>query len=134
MVSALPDRLDVEARFAHLGARPLLGRIANDGLFSERALWTLLVEHPSAPDAIIEYVGQCIEACGGALRFCTETDVLGQEAPYAYLDRYLRREVGHVRDILDSTYRVIDAFERFLRASDMDHEVHQDDYLSTPGT
>ena len=130
MVEALPDRLDVESKFAHLGARPLLAEVANAGLLSERALWALLVEQASAPTEISAYVNQCIEACDGELRFCTEVDVLGQEAPYAYIDRYFRRQAGHVKQVSDDTYRVIEAFERFLAATDMDHETHQNDYLN----
>lgn len=137
LTSTIAARHDITGIQTGMGARPLIFDAAGVSL-SERTMWALLVEQQGSSSWVTSYVDTSIEyareVCWAnsdyySLAFCTGTDVVGQEPLYAYIDRWISREIGQIADIHENESKVIDAFERFLRSCDMDHETFQNAYI-----
>lgn len=129
LIDTIESRYNDDRSKTNFFTRPLELETSTGLKLTERALWTILVEEEGADEWVAEYVDRAIATCGGLLSYITGEVVLSQEVVYAYLDRWVRREVGMVRHIPPTVMKVIDAFERFVYASDMDHAVHQFDYI-----
>ena len=131
LIDSLPLRYDLQGVNTHLGARPLSFEVGGEALFTERAIWALLIEMPNGADYAVEYVDAVIEGSGSnddlALYSCL--DVVGQDPLYAYIDRHIRRERLDSPRNLEPYFKVTDCFLRFLQRCDMDHETFQNDNI-----
>lgn len=88
----------------------------NGMLFSERIIWSIISELPSASEAISCYVAKlCTTWKGTELPWLDEENTWGAHAIREYVVRYPWK-VG-----------VIDAFASLIMASDMEHETWQQD-------
>ena len=127
LVDSLPLRYNLEGIETHLGARPLSFEVGEQSLFTERAIWALLIEMPDGATHVVRYVDAVIDRTDSNddLAFYSHLDVVGQDPLYAYVERYLRRaSLDSLRD-LEPCINVTDCFLRFLRRCDMDHETFQ---------
>jgi len=97
---------------------------------SERILWRLVIETCSeAEDLVVAYIDAL---CDNVMRwpeerlfYNSEEYCAGSYALFAYLDYLFDSDKG-ARDRATNIYK---AFLRYLRFCDLDHEVHQDDYI-----
>lgn len=131
LIDSLPLRYDLEGIETHLDCRPLSFEIGGEFVFTERAIWALLIEMPDGATRVVEYVDAVIDGLDSNddLAFYSHLDVVGQDPLYAYFDRYIRREWLDSPRNLKPYFKVTDCFLRFLRRCDMEHETFQDENI-----
>ena len=131
LIDILPLRYDLEGIDTHLGGRPLSFEIGGESMFTERAIWSLLIEMPDGATHVVEYVDAVIDGLDSKddLAHYSHLDVVGQDPLYAYFDRFIRRAWLDSPRNLKPYFKVTDCFLRFLRRCDMDHETFQNESI-----
>lgn len=127
LIDSLPLRYNLEGVATHLGARPLSFEVGGESVFTERAIWALLIEMPGGANHVVKYVDAAINGSDSNddLALYSHLDVVGQDPLYAYIDRYLRRAWLDSPLDLEPYFNVTDCFLRFLRCCDMEYETFQ---------
>ena len=132
LVDSIGLRYNLEGEDTHLEARPILFEVGGAYRLTERAIWSLIVDQSTGADDVCAYIDGVIThtGCNEDLGFYSNVRVVGQDALFAYIDRYLDEKREGDMLVPDQFERTVGAFLRFLRKCDMDHEVYQDAYIS----
>lgn len=99
--------------------------------FSERLLWEMVIEASyEAADLIVAYVDRlcdCVRQNGMEVLFYSADDYCaGSHAIFAYLDHL--GEAQERQEVFAT--KIYECFIRYLQCVDLDHEVHQDEYIT----
>lgn len=130
LIGSIDLRFDLDGIETHLGARPISIEVGGSVSISEQLFWTIQIESNSgAPDRALEYLDAAIKQTTGELPFCTILEIVGQHPIYAYLDLYLARSLIRFPTDPQPLVSILRGFTRYLRCSDIDHEVPHHRYV-----